>query len=92
MNIDGVSLEPISFRIENGVDVNFQTTIDLVRDRDGNIKYAVRESGACLCHEGFWEYEPQPSSRTDEWKARFRFATLRDAVSAWKLSESKDQE
>jgi hypothetical protein len=32
---------------------------------------------------GEWEFEPMPSSRTDEFLARVRFDTLLDAVAAY---------
>jgi len=55
--------------------------IDLVRHRTG-IYYAVRQHGACMDRDGEWDIEPMPSSRTDEWLARFRFATWEDAAKA----------
>lgn len=48
-------------------------TIERCRQLDGSIKYAVRQGGACMDGNGVWEYEPQPSSRDDEFLARFRF-------------------
>lgn len=30
--------------------------------------------GNCLSRSGKWDYEPQPSSRSDKWLARFRFS------------------
>lgn len=33
----------------------------------------VRPSGFVLSREGTWDFEPQPSSRTDEWIAANRF-------------------
>lgn len=55
--------------------------IDLVRHRNG-VYYAVRQAGCCMDAAGEWEFEPMPSSRTDEWLARFRFATWEDAAKA----------
>lgn len=55
--------------------------IDLVRNRNGLV-YAVRQSGSCMSTDGEWDYEPMPSSRTDEWLARFRFQTWEDAAKA----------
>lgn len=39
----------------------------------GGDRWAVTRSGCCLGSDGEWEYEPLPSSRTDEWKAAHRF-------------------
>lgn len=36
-------------------------------------KFAVKHGGMVLTKEGEWEYEPMPSSRTDEFKERTRF-------------------
>lgn len=35
--------------------------------------YAVTRHRQCLAADGTWDYEPQPSSRTDEWIASHRF-------------------
>jgi hypothetical protein len=55
--------------------------IDRVRNRTG-VVYAIRQSGACMDAEGNWEYEPIPSSRTDDWLDRFRFGTWEEAAKA----------
>lgn len=39
----------------------------------GDEKYAVLHHGWCLDADGRWEYEPRPSSRDDDWLARYRF-------------------
>lgn len=38
----------------------------------------------CLSKSGAWDYEPQPSSRTAEYLKTHRFATLDEAVAAWR--------
>jgi hypothetical protein len=45
-------------------------------------RYAVRKGGSCLTIDGKWEYEPQPSSRTQEFYDRCRFILLADAMTA----------
>jgi hypothetical protein len=45
-------------------------------------RWAVRQGGNCLNNEGEWEYEPMPSSRDDDFYARCRFNSLRDAIMA----------
>lgn len=35
--------------------------------------YAVTRRSRCLGADGTWDYEPRPSSRTDEWIAAHRF-------------------
>lgn len=46
------------------------------RDED---TWAICHVGTCLNHDGEWEVEPQPSSRTDAFKMRTRFS-LADAM------------
>lgn len=67
---------------ESTNDYGSPVTIDRCRQLDGTIKYAVRQSGACLSRNGEWEFEPIPSSRTDEFFKSFRFDTWQDAANA----------
>lgn len=48
------------------------------------VKWAVRFAGQCLSVKGRWEYEPQPSSRSDSFLRRFRFDDLEQAKEAAK--------
>jgi hypothetical protein len=54
-------------------------TICRVRGHKG-IRYAIRQSGACLSKDGKWDIEPIPSSRDDEWLERFRFVEWEQAA------------
>ena len=60
--------------------------IDEVRQKLGGsvlIRYAVRmRDGWALSHSGEWDYEPQPSSRTDEWLDAHRWDDLHSARKA----------
>lgn len=53
-------------------------TLRVVR-RGGDRWAVVNRMDYCLSSAGKWDYEPLPSSRTDEWKADHRFARS-DAV------------
>ncbi len=44
------------------------------------IKYAIRYGEYCLNKKNKWEWEPQPSSRTDAFYKRCRFDSFEDAV------------
>jgi hypothetical protein len=57
-------------------------TIDRIRQGNGNDRFAVRHGRVCLNHKGEMEYEPQPSSRSDEFLTRCRFDTFEEAVAA----------
>lgn len=54
---------------------------------DGKPRWAVVFDSLCLATNGEeWDWEPMPSSRTDEWLARFRFTDLDAALAlaqAW---------
>jgi hypothetical protein len=45
-------------------------------------RWAVRWFARCLTRDGEWEWEPQPSSRDDEFLARCRFPDLESALKA----------
>lgn len=48
----------------------------------GHGRWAVRNASRCLNKQGEWEYEPSPSSRTDEWLSTVRWDVADDAISA----------
>lgn len=43
-------------------------------------RWAVRWQGRCLDHAGDWDYEPQPSSREDNWLDAHRFSSEYTAI------------
>lgn len=68
----------VSFRV-NADDRGIPITVDYCEGPDGP-RWAIRKSGFCLSKEGGWEWEPIPSSRTDEFFARCRYATRDEAI------------
>lgn len=48
--------------------------------RDGSIKYAVKEGPWAANKHGEWEYEPPPSSRDDDYLERCRWDDFEDAA------------
>ena len=56
--------------------------VERIAQHDGSTLWAVRRGGNVLGRDGEWEYEPLPSSRDDDFFARFRFATIDAAWSA----------
>ncbi len=52
--------------------------------RDGfkGRRWAVTRRGCVLNKSGVWEFEPQPSSRTDEWLETVRWSDMQDAITA----------
>lgn len=52
--------------------------------------WAIRCMGRCYGRNGEWDFEPQPSSRTDEWLAVYRW-TLDEAMEALGIIEEADK-
>jgi hypothetical protein len=47
------------------------------------VRWAVRWMGRCLAVDGkHWDWEPLPSSRSDEWLEEYRFDTFDAALAA----------
>ena len=42
--------------------------------------WAIINEGSVLAHDGEWEYEPFPSARDEEFFARCRWPTAREAI------------
>ena len=64
---------------ENVIDVRLESVGQL----DGSEKWAIREEGCCLNKQGEWEFEPLPSSRTDDFYDRCRWDTADAALEFW---------
>lgn len=57
-------------------------TLERVACRTG-FHWAIRQIGWCFSKRGRWEYEPQPSSRTETFFARCRWKSAQDALNDW---------
>lgn len=60
-------------------------TCDRVHQKDGSFLWKVMKSGSCLSSEGYFGYEPLPSSRNQEYLDSHRFKTLEEACRAFKF-------
>lgn len=49
-------------------------------DENGPDRWAIRGSVGCLNKEGWWEYEPQPSSRDEDFFLRCRYSSAHEAI------------
>lgn len=56
--------------------------ISVERTKADGSAWAVRCDGSCLRVIGGWCYEPMPSSRTDKFLAKHRFASAEAAIAA----------
>jgi hypothetical protein len=61
--------------------------IDLVEQRGGAARWAVRHEGSVLNRYLKWEWEPMPSGRDDEFLERCRFGTPQEALAFLRLSQ-----
>lgn len=61
----------------------FEVHVELVGQMDGPPRWAVRRRHYCIHRSGRWDFEPQPSSRTDRWLSSHRF----DLETALRLAE-----
>lgn len=79
---DVTNLTINEYQIEGGYGPNDRVSITLQRQpqRQGADKWAIYEGKSyALSREGYWEYEPMPSSRDDDYLARCRFDTPQEA-------------
>lgn len=77
-------LKVMSYQLEQlgkhgEVDVSLERRIQ----GDGTELWAILEHGAALSKDGYWVYEPQPSSRTAAYFERTRFASAEEALQFW---------
>jgi hypothetical protein len=76
---------PEDFKIVKYQYGNTRTTVEY----RGDGKWAVNDCGFVLSRTGEWEYEPLPSSRTDDFIARCRFDNLEEAFEACRVAAKK---
>lgn len=78
---------PIKYAIE----YEWVTFVSARRQKDGTLKWVVEEIGTVMDkNTGKFEYEPMPSSRTDEFKERTRFDSAEEAHRTYKRFYPKD--
>ena len=58
----------------------FGHVLELKIECRGDDAWAITDSHYVLNRDGDWEYEPLPSSRSDEFKARTRWPSAREAI------------
>jgi hypothetical protein len=68
-----------------------QAGFDIIRteQRTGPAKWKVLNGGYCLTKTGDWEWEPLPSSRTDEFIQRCRFDSAQEAIDAARAQQKE---
>lgn len=64
----------VSLLPEGDINANlYEITVEERGQLDGTTLWAACRMGRCLNRRGRWDYEMQPSSRTDRWIAGHRF-------------------
>jgi hypothetical protein len=63
--------------------------LQLAHGRNGIIRWKITDSTWTLNHKGQWEYEPNPSSRTDAYFRRCRFNSIDEALEIWNRYKDK---
>lgn len=76
-----------AYRLREGRD-GYEREV-LLENRGPN-SWAITMAGSCLNREGEWEYEPMPSWRSDEFKARTRFWSAEKAFDFWQSCAGKE--
>lgn len=60
-----------------------EANLESVKQINGHDLWAIRKNNNCLNKNGEWEYEPMPSSRTDDFMERCRYKSIEEAYSTW---------
>jgi len=82
---EGLALMPIvAWELQPATQGGIGDEVQLVR-RDGfkGRRWAIVQRGYVLNKSGQWEYEPIPSSRTEEWLETVRWSSADEAFQAW---------
>lgn len=91
MDIKTENLEIASYYLVNPVNsgkAGIPVVLEKVFGREEKAKWAVRDGGDCLNKKGKFEYEPMPSSRTEDFLNRCRFSSTEEALEAWALHQN----
>jgi hypothetical protein len=85
-----VEWEPVEWRVV-GLDrySPWAVRIQVREQRDGSVRYVVAKDGDVLCRDGTMVWEPQPSSRTDEFIAATRYDSLEEAQAAYERATAE---
>lgn len=76
----GGRLRPVVYATESSATVEYR----------GEGAWAVCNAGLVLAYDGTWEYEPRPSNRSDEFKARTRYGSANEALAALEAEETNE--
>lgn len=86
--INLANLEIVTYIIEHHESASIELT---QRRGDGAVKWDIVQAGMCFNKAGEWEYEPMPSSRTDEFIARTRWEVPQEALDHWVQYEGESR-
>jgi hypothetical protein len=79
----GLTLTPVKYRVGPPTESHWdEVFIEERTGRGGILRWAVTRNSDVLNRSGEWEWEPNPSSRTDAFLRRTRYATVDAALDA----------
>jgi hypothetical protein len=79
----GLLIEVAAYWVSRLSDSNADHPVWSVKvEAAGHGRWAVRNMSRCLNKAGTWEYEPQPSSREDDWLDTVRWDDVDEALAA----------
>lgn len=68
--------------------IDSMARVEACTQRNGDVLWAVRDHvDGCMSREGYFEPEPQPSSRDAEFLQRCRFTSAKEAFEAYRASQ-----
>jgi hypothetical protein len=74
---------PVKYRVGPPTESHWdEVFIEERTGREGVVRWAVTRNSDVLNRSGKWEWEPNPSSRTDAFLRRTRYATVDEALAA----------
>lgn len=73
---------PVKWLVAGGDVHRFHENVHIEerQQRDGSFLYAITRMGDVMARDGEWEYEPQPSSRDDDFISRTRYTSFEVAL------------
>lgn len=90
ISIAGRAFEVRSVVLKGDARYGNEILLESCVQRDGAVRWAIRERGFCLSQDGQWVYEPLPSSRSETFLEECRFSTAARAVEAWRSAERRN--
>lgn len=84
--------QPVKWVLNPDAHHTQQHFIEIRDTTPGATKYAITaQPSEVLNRDGHWEWEPQPSSRTDAFLARARFTSFDEALAVYRAAAAQEK-